>query len=91
MAAGIRHRAGFKPAVENFGRFLAFGKGGLYCKATRAHLRHTRVALATKPCSQELQTKTARKSLPQGVTIPNEKKKSYVTSSIQKSVTCQIK
>ena len=23
--------------------------GGLYCKATRAHLRHARAALATKP------------------------------------------
>ncbi len=44
---------------------------GLYCKATQSHLRHTRVALATNPCSQELQTRTVRKSSPQGVTIPN--------------------
>lgn len=39
---------------------------GLYCKATHAHLRHSRVALATKPCFQEHQTRTAHKSLPQG-------------------------
>ena len=59
-----------------FGRFpLAWV--GLYSKATRAHLRHTRVALATKPCSKELQTRTARKSLPQGVTIPNVKGRAY--------------
>ena len=32
-----------------FGRSLAYGKGGLYCKATRAHLRHARAALATAP------------------------------------------
>ena len=37
--------------VEFFflGRSLAYGKGGLYCKAPRAHLRHARAALATAP------------------------------------------
>ena len=54
---------------------------GLYCKATRSHLRHTRVALATKPCSQKFRTRTARKSSPQGVTIPNAKKISSIYSS----------
>ena len=44
---------------------------GLYCKAPRSHLRHARAALATKPCFQEIQTRTTRKSSPQGVTIPN--------------------
>ena len=34
--------------------------GGLYCKATRAHLRHARAALATKPRSASLVPKGSR-------------------------------
>ncbi len=33
---------------------------GLYCKATRAHLRHARAALATKPRSASLVPKGSR-------------------------------
>ena len=38
---------------QSFGRSPYFVRVGLYCKATHAHLRHTRVALATEPRSQE--------------------------------------
>ena len=62
---------------------------GLYCMATRSHLRHTRVALATKPCCQEHRTGTARMSSPQGGTIPNANAASKYftpTSLCQKSL-----
>ena len=43
---------------------------GLYCKATRAHLRLVRAALATKPCSQKPHERTARKPPPRGGNYP---------------------
>ena len=43
---------------------------GLYFMGCPVHSVHAQPH-KTKPCSQEPQTKTARKSSPQGVTIPN--------------------
>jgi hypothetical protein len=69
----MKSRSFMRPAIFIFffWAFPAYMRVGLYCKAPRAHRRHARVALATKPCFLKLQKRTARKSSPQGVTIPN--------------------
>ena len=43
---------------------------GLYCKATRSHLRHTRIALATEPRSNKQQYKIAASLRPKGSLSP---------------------
>ena len=43
----------------SYGRSRTFCAVGLYCEATRAHLRHARAALATKPRSASLVPKGA--------------------------------
>ena len=75
-----KSRSFTRPAISIifFWAFPAYMRVGLYCKAPRAHRRHARVALATKPCFRKLQKRTARKSSPQGVTIPNAIKKTNI-------------